>query len=182
MRDDPWDASLRFRSPVDTSASYQQKHLESSKELLARLEAATPEERLAIGVADRADSIERYKGYVEKQKRENKIFNEMLAQVNAWTPPTPDHAELKKFMTEQLETSLHDTTYYERQVMEAEERDPADYYEDEVSACKREIEYYKKQIDEKLNRKKTFDADLWIASLCDSLGVPHPEKPCESAN
>jgi hypothetical protein len=80
-------------------------------------------------------------------------------------------------MTEQLEISLHDTTYYERQVMEAEARDPADHYEDAVSACKREIEYYKKQIDEKLNRKKTFDADLWIASLCDSLGVPHPEKP-----
>ena len=176
MRDDPWDAPLRFRGLIKESSAYQQEYLDSSKERLASLEAMTAEERLALGVKARDSDIESSKRSLEKCQTENKIYEDMIVQVNAWTPPTADHVELKKFMLEQLETSLRNTTYYASLVSEAEARDPAEYHQDEVRSCQREIDYYKKQVETR-SRDKSLYADSWIVSLCDSLGLQHPKKP-----
>ena len=42
-----------------------------------------------------------------RRAEENRLFSEMLAQVEAWEPPTPNHEALKKFMAEQLTMSMH---------------------------------------------------------------------------
>lgn len=45
-------------------------------------------------------------GYNARKELERNRYTEMLEKVQAWTPPTVTHHDLKKFMVEQLESSI----------------------------------------------------------------------------
>lgn len=52
---------------------------------------------------------------LEEIRQRRKAYERMLAKVNAWTPPTPDHFALKTFMIKQIEESIQfdcTETYY----------------------------------------------------------------------
>ena len=43
---------------------------------------------------------------MEDTRKQREAYEAMLNQVNAWTPPTPEHAGLHEFMRTQIEQSI----------------------------------------------------------------------------
>jgi len=103
MRDDPWDAPI---PDVFEVPDYYVTALAEKKEKRDAFMALSPEELEAT-----------YLAHVEKVREENAkrqkeadeiltAYRVMLAQVRGWVPPTADHHGMKKFMTEQIESSI----------------------------------------------------------------------------
>lgn len=103
MRDDPHDAAIPEKfEPAD----YHAKSLERGRRDLAEVRA------LSESACDERAAIEYDRLVSErKQSEERRLairvrYEAMLVHVRAWTPPTPDHDGLKRFMVEQLEGAL----------------------------------------------------------------------------
>lgn len=104
LRDEP-GGDDRIPEAFDLS-DYHLKAVEKARGELAALEAMTPAEleRAAARAWDDAETsrLMRLEGY----RKQRKAYEAMLAKVNAWAPPTPDHAGLHEFMRTQIEQSI----------------------------------------------------------------------------
>lgn len=89
-------------APSDYHANAGQK----AREDLAALLALTPaqRERSAAKAWDDAETARLMR--LEDKRKQREAYESMLAKVSAWTPPTPEHAGLHKFMREQIEASI----------------------------------------------------------------------------
>ncbi len=81
------------------------------------------------------------KGCAAKLQR----YRDVLAKVSAWTPPTPEHVNFKRFMVEQLTDSIrHDSA--------------SDYYTERAA---RNVETVIQQHGEDLRQSVTYHAEAW---------------------
>lgn len=105
LRDSPGGGELipdRFEV-----SDYHLKAIEKARSELAALEAMTPDElEEATNRAWNEDETKRL-AYLEDKYKQLKAYGNMLEKVTAWTPPTPDHADLKEFMRTQIEQSIN---------------------------------------------------------------------------
>lgn len=111
MRDEPSDAPIPEKFEP---SNYHVEQVAEARRRQAELEAMTPAlaEKAAEG-AYRA-AMERHEKYIAEKNALREKYTAMLQQVNDWKSPSPDHAELKKFMREQIEESIRfDCTIYE---------------------------------------------------------------------
>jgi hypothetical protein len=94
----------------------------------------------------------------------------MLADVKAWEPPTADHAELKKFMIEQLTKSIDwDCTHYG----EAPARLSGPMWlSGQKANALRDVGYHAKAHAEEIERCAA--ANRWIIALYESLNQAAP--------
>lgn len=103
MRDEPVDAPIPERFE---STDYHARELSAAVARLADLQAMSPEEVARASVKAHADA---YASWMERERtrREQRArYEVMLAQVDAWEPPTDGHEGLKRFMREQLTESI----------------------------------------------------------------------------
>lgn len=138
MRDEPMDAPI-----PDEFTPSMRYYLDSKASAEARLEALramTPEDIFRANQNDRAAVLaERAKEAVKRHDM-RKRYEAMVAQVEAWEPPTEDHVGLKKFMLEQLHESIRfDCGDVSWPPMPAE--DPAEWFEAEIAQAERDIAY-----------------------------------------
>ena len=95
----------------------------------------------------------------------------MLVEVEAWTSPTEDHAPLKKYMQEQLQSSIEadgsSTNYYALEETNLQSVKPLDYYHSEVKRAKENVAYHKKEWLAEVARVN--ERNTWIKKLRDSL-------------
>lgn len=106
-------------------------------------------------------------------------YEEMLAKVNAWVPPSPDHVEFKKFMIEQITTSIDwdcNPNYYLRQINE-KPKTGKQYYYDMLDAAVGNLRYHREQYRDEVKRAE--DRTRWIQQLRDSL---FPSSPAADEN
>lgn len=105
-----------------------------------------------------------------KRKKETDALKtrylEMLQKVIQWTPPTPDHEGLKKFMIEQLNSSIEfDCSYsYTEQLIN---ESPSQYYDTLVSRMKKDITYHEEGYAAEV--KCVNSRNKWIDNLYNSL-------------
>lgn len=102
MRDEPSNIEIPVFEPDD----YHLKALEKSRKEQANFNSMS-EDQLRKEYKKLYDEetqaiAKQIKEYRELRQR----YNQMLDQAKAWVPPTPDHKELKKFMIEQLQSSI----------------------------------------------------------------------------
>jgi hypothetical protein len=103
MRDDPADAAIPDRiEPSD----YHQRKLEETHVELDRLRAMTLEQCRAAADDAFAVELQCWQDRCDKRKDLAGQYAAMLANVEAWTPPTPDHVGLKEFMAKQIRESI----------------------------------------------------------------------------
>jgi hypothetical protein len=103
MRDEPMDAPVP--EEFEPSPFYREQH-EAAKARIAEVSAwddATADQQ-AQAAYDR--EVAEVAEHDAKARERKACYGAMLAQVQAWQPPTPDHAGLKDFMTDQLEKSI----------------------------------------------------------------------------
>ena len=169
MRDDPNDAPIpeRFEPP-----DYHLKALEGLRTELVEVQALD-ESSCDLRAAAQAAEGEQKLAESKTEKREHqKRYEAMLAKVRAWTPPTPEHAGLKKFMDEQLTESirfdcgsLDDETLH--RIYHVERKTGAVWKAEKLADIQRDIAYHEKQHAEEVARANS--RNEWLSALRKSL-------------
>ena len=103
QRDDPMSEPPKKVEPSD----YHVKRIAETTEELERLKAMSTSEATEKARTEREAALEEREEHDKKALDLLGRYRRMLSAVNKWKPPTTDHAGLKKFMIEQLETSIN---------------------------------------------------------------------------
>lgn len=103
MRDDSTDTPIPDEfQPSD----YHQRGLEQDRAELARVEKMTENECVLAAMGEHAAEVARRNESDNKAREGVARYQAMLAEVQAWSPPTSEHAGLKSFMVQQLVDSI----------------------------------------------------------------------------
>lgn len=146
-------------------SDYHEKEVAEAQRKLAFFDALDgyPAERLAI--AEYRDAITAY----EKTKEDNRALRDRLGamarDVREWKPPTPDHAGMKKFMLEQLET----TAEFDGRDLDSKPRlvSGADYRLAGIEKALKAIAYHTAEHQKEVERCRSRSA--WVRALRESL-------------
>lgn len=109
MRDEPLSAPLPEKF---TPRPFYKKWLDERTEELRAWEDASEEQRREMYEAERDEIKKSRREFIEDVKKENAAYASMLAEVQAWEPPTADHRKFQEFMVEQLKISMRSSEYY----------------------------------------------------------------------
>ena len=165
LRDEPISTPIPDR--FEPSDYHLTKRAAAEMELsrLSRMSMAEAEE------AARAEFLTAQADHAAHMRKNDDLrqkYEEMLAQVRAWQPPTPDHAGMKKFMVEQLTSSIDfdcDNSYYR-------DRPPhrlsgPDWLATKMAAAQHDIDYHTKEHEKEVERVES--RNTWLAALRESL-------------
>lgn len=117
--------------------------------------------------------VDDYKKCSEKYSDLRNKYLKVRREVEAWTPPTPEHDGLKNFALEQIDMCIpSDKTIAEFINKSNEPLDLSDeaitkFIEDNISRCKDSVEYYKKSMDAEYERAQ--EKQEWMDKFLESL-------------
>lgn len=165
MRDDPADAPIPERfEPSD----YHPKKIDEARATLAKLEAMTSEDAATCAKAAFDEEVKRREDGIAKADSLRRKYEAILAQVREWRPPTKDHEGLKRFMAEQIQSSIDfdcGTDFYER--MTPRLLDPMEWLAKEQVKAMKEIGYHATEQEKEVQR--TNERNAWVQALRSSL-------------
>jgi len=164
MRDEPMDATIpeKFKP-----SSYHVEEYRKSSERLIELINMSSEDRLKFGEEKQKTKIESLISSMNQCIMEDNRLRNMMQRVALWTPPTKDHEELKKFMMQQLEVSMNGTDYYEKELKNIKSKEAIDFYNDEITSIKRDIDYHGKELVKERDRCES--RTKWVSDLRKSI-------------
>lgn len=170
MRDDPSDAPI----PDEFKPSpWHTEKIEAARKRLRELEAMPPE----VAADEVRQEVERAKkARAERKKNLDGIrdrYEQMIEQVEAWTPPTADHNSFKKFMLDQLREALSFDCGGDLYPSIPEPLTPQGWVEKERAKAYRDIEYHSAEHEKEVERAKGRTA--WVQHLRKSLNGAAPE-------
>ena len=126
---------------------------------------AMTEEEVAIAAQKSADrTFAFFTDIYRTSKPVADRFQAMKAKVDAWTPPTPKHDGLKRFMLEQL---AHHLTAGEEPTLST--TSPEKWKEERLSYCNRSVEIHQKDVDQKQELMDSPTEAQWLRDILDSL-------------
>ena len=166
MREDSLDALL---PQVIKPDPYNKIKWHEAEDKLQKLKLLT-----ATEIADRCVEFNQKQAthdeeYRTKEAAIEQRYRKMLAQVEAWTPPSPEHVRFKEFMIEQLNTGGVLNCDYERPKFEP--KTPDQWILGEIESAEYDIRYHKEHWEKDQANAKM--ATEWLQQLYASLpGVP----------
>lgn len=165
MRDEPSDA------PIPDSfqpSKYHEECLQTASDRLAQLRLMSLDEtELAADTAYR-EAVEANTTRIREKNDLRAKYSAMLAQVEAWKPPTPDHEEYHRFMVSQIRESIDfdcDTSFYEDN--QPERLSGGNWLAQQIQEVERSINYHTRANAEEIAR--TNGRSGWVKALRDSL-------------
>lgn len=161
LRDEPLDAPLPEQ--FEASGYYAERERDALAEI-HRLKAMSPDE--AQHAAD--EEYVREELHVQRANEESAAlrakYEQMLACVKAWTPPTKDHEGLKTFMIEQLEESKR----FDCHVMQLPtKRTPEQWRQEKLADAYSSLGYARQEHAKEIARVEA--RNQWLADLRKSL-------------
>lgn len=162
MRDDPIDAPIPEEFEPD---GYYAKWVAEGLKELGDVQAMTDGDANQAAVQAYQDARKSRADYLQRQETEAERINAMLAKVRAWTPPTPNHHEMKKFMIEQLTISLPGS--YAPSAPEL--LDGATWRQRKIDELTKSVAYSKVEREKEIDRAKT--RTKWVKDLRASLSA-----------
>lgn len=166
MRDDPMDAKVPDKfEPSD----YHVKAKANAEARMVQLVAMTEDECRDAALVDFKEAEAHLADDKDKALLHKGRYLKMLAEARRWTPPTPDHEGLKKFMVDQLQQSVDhdcDTSFHPVPVL----KPGREWHVDAVASTQRDIQYHTEQMIEEEKRART--RTEWVKSL--RLSLPEP--------
>jgi hypothetical protein len=167
MRDNPSD-DVPERVP-DESEKYHERELAKAKAHLAELEASDVVACKALARLEHETAL----AYYENEMARSLVIVErqkvMRERVESWEPPTPDHAELKEFMLNQLEVGKECTFEY---LKKPDLPTPEEWKALQITEARRNIAYHTKVLGKCLERQNSRQG--WVDALRSS--VPQPTR------
>lgn len=147
---------------------FHAEHLQKSRELLAEVEAMTPEQCAEAAEQDYQRGVESRNKAIANARELQAKYEAMLAEVNAWMPPSAEHVELQNFMRKQIEESINfdcNTSFYERQ--QPVRIAPEKWRAERIATIRQQISYHEKGQAEEVAR--TNSRNEWVRLLRESL-------------
>ena len=170
MRDEQMDKQYEPRVP----STYYQEHIDESKKKLAKFHNVTDKKIIALSKKDINASIDYYKKKIVEMKSALERYHNILADAHLFVPPTPDHQEIKKFMIDQIATSIdHDCNfdYYEKELKklesELENLDAKVIRKELVDQAVNDIAYYEKNHNEEVEHCN--ESNEWVEVFIESI-------------
>jgi hypothetical protein len=168
MRDDPMSSEIR----MPEEDTYHSKSLLEAVEYLEELKNMPLTKAFLLMTEEREASIKRAKESLEKSARLRERYTKMIAKVSDWQPPTPEHTNFKKFMLEQLTSSLDwdCNDKYTLEELARPEITAQEWLDREIKSATRDVEYHTQHMsDDKKRNKEVID---WIKALQQSVPLP----------
>lgn len=163
MRDDPADAEIPDEITPSTWAA---DSLAEARQKLAELNAMTAEQVEAAATAEYDEAVRYWEEQVAKTAAIRSRYEAMLAEVDAWQPPSADHVNLKEFMRSQLRESIR----FDRYEPKAPERaTPQEWQDRERQRLIDSIGRYAEQ--DAKERARAESRTEWVRALRRSLGA-----------
>lgn len=163
LRDSPDE-----KIPAEFAPSrYHLEAMDKAKGELASLEMMTKDQIQTLIDAE----VEDIEVENEKYRRDHALkmsrYEQIRDKVEAWEPPTPDHAGLKKFMLEQIDDSVRFGSPYQREPISTT---PFAYRQDRKARLLDDIEYHREHYADDVRRAR--ERSEWIRAL--RASVPQP--------
>lgn len=150
--------------------NYSEKRLQESRDELAGYEKFSEDEWLTATEEHNKKTAEARRQSIEKNERLRAAYEGMLEQVEAWTPPTPDHEGLKTLMQEQLQQSLQFDVHEDHLELPWYRQLSVDEYRKETLArVRRNVDHYSEEAEKE--RERNEGRVEWVRALYESLGV-----------
>lgn len=167
------DPNCKIKFDELTSLYHEKKLIESNANL-KKFEKMGQQEVISYGENKKKEQMKYYQECTEIEVKEIKICQEMQNQVEKWQP-SQDHINLKKFMLEQLTTSLKDpNNFAKEQLQSVSKKSPMDFYNDTIKSLKNDVEYHSREsVKEKERNQKTIS---WLETLYQSVPCKKNEK------
>lgn len=176
MRDEP----LSARIPTTIKPSdYHKKAFHKAIGRKGRFMQLTPSQRKACANADILDKVRYHARSILEDIEKRRIYERMLAQVKAWQPPTSEHEGLKKFMIEQITSSIgHDCSesYHQESMMACAQKSTKNWVKERRRTFDNSIKYHRDE--QKKEDSRCQDRTKWIQSLMTSLDIPISPESC----
>lgn len=137
-------------------------------EKLARWNKLSEKQKIEIVEKNRVESIKQCEKAKKKNLEENARLCSMRNKVVAWTPPTPNHKNLKDFMLEQIKISMHDLSYYTKEIINLQTRSTKSLIANKTEDLKDGVEYHKKELEKETIRYN--GNNDWLEQLYKSVG------------
>ena len=162
MRDEPMDAPI----PTEFKPSdYYAKAIKKANKELGRYKSMTLEKAAKASATQHNKDLKYYEQSLKRKSSLQKKYEEMLAEVKKWTPPTKEHEEFKKFMIQQIETSIdYDCNYKSEKPKKISAKS---WLSQRKKFAKRDLQYYTEEYKKEIERCK--ERTNWVQSLIKSL-------------
>lgn len=156
MRDEPSGA----RIPTFEPSGYRSEQIAKSKARIAELEAMANGD-IERGAHEFNDSnLRSWERRNEENAAIGRRYGRMIALVEAWTPPTPDHGGMKEFMLSQLSESLKFDVY---QTYKPEAVGAVEWHHAQLALEKGHVEYHTDEHAKEVQR--TRERNAWVSAL-----------------
>jgi hypothetical protein len=163
MRDDPMDAPI---PQAFESSTYNAQALAKARAELTRLQAMMKREISAACAADYEQQMKRHGEWLTEKAQLREKYTAMLAKVQAWAPPTPDHAGMKDFMVKQITESISFDCSISH-MRPPQKLSPEEWHAARVQSAQADAEYHEKAQAEEDER--TAQRNAWLAALRESV-------------
>lgn len=170
MRDDSLTKPYEPREP-DT---YHKESIDEINAGIDKINKSTDDELLLITRNELIDSKSEYNGYVKKAMLYKSKLMKILEKVDKYVPPTPDHEAIKKFMAEQITSTIEwdcNISYYIKEVKKIDEKltklNASEIRASKLKELNKELEYHTKEYDAELQRCK--EANEWAEKFFKSI-------------
>jgi hypothetical protein len=111
---------------------------------------------------------------IKKIEENQQKLKTMIAECTIWEPPTSEHVELKKFMLEQLTSTLEhdgDDSYYRTELIKVRNSlkniNPEKIRAENIESAENNVKYHTKQLKEEEGR--VAERNKWATDLLKSL-------------
>jgi len=167
MKDEPLSSEI----PEEFEpSSYYVDNLKKAKKEHAELMAMSDEECSAMAKKEYGQHSIHLMAMINEKSCLKLKYEKMLKKVNAWRPPTEDHAVLKRFMKSQITESIDadcSIDYLEEELSGLRELSGKEWRAKKKKLLLGTIDYYTKGA---VNEKKTLSkSSLWVKQLRRSL-------------
>lgn len=148
-------------------SGYHAQQIEKAQAALAEFRAMSPSRHMreASKAWDAAET--RRITRLEEMRAQRKAYEDMLAKVMAWAPPTPEHDGLKEFMRSQIAQSIDfdcDESYY---AIPTPRMTGAQWAAQRLEMLERDLAYHQREQAAELER--TASRTGWVQALRASL-------------
>jgi len=161
LRDESLDAPLPNAFAPSTFNAGQ---AEQARARLSALLAVTPEEAARRCAAEHAEAVEVWRTARTRNAALQDRYEAMLAQVEAWAAPTPNHEGLKRYAAEQIRESIKwDCGVWDEPVA----RDPSTWLAESIASARQDIE--RADTRQREEEERAAASTRWLSALRGAL-------------
>jgi hypothetical protein len=178
MRDEPLGVPYELRKPC----GYHSQEIDKANRVLEQLVKMTDDQILQQRKFELEKRISNYKEWIETAKQNEQKLKAILVDVYKWQPPTPEHENVKKFMIEQIRSTIDfdcDTDYYVKEMLaaqkELESLNPAVVRVDIMIKAATDLQYHTTELEAEV--KGCNDSNKWVVEFINSL--PNSDKKAQ---